>query len=120
MIKKSLTVAALAAGALFAIAPLANADDAPVDPNAPADHSSEFVMYTGIDQAKAVQAAGQQVVVGPYVPTPGGPNMIVCRGDGKGVPLYACKQVDAIGWTTLTPVDVPVLGHVWVYGLPGQ
>ncbi|MEC3951508.1 hypothetical protein VMT65_00535 [Nocardia sp. CDC153] len=109
MIKKTLAVAALAAGAVVSIAPQAFADNA--DPNAYSDQTANFVVYND-PAVLGAKDAGKQIIVSPY----GTSHTIACKGNGVDVPLYACMQQDnpGLGWIILQQQDLPGLGPAWV------
>ncbi|MCU1646060.1 MAG: hypothetical protein JWN03_6335 [Nocardia sp.] len=105
MIKKSLTVAALAAGVVLTLAPHAGADS--VDPTKYADVTANFVSYTD-PAALNAKANGKLLIMTPY----GVNNTIACRGNGLDVAWYDCQQQDAYGWIVLKQLDTP-LGTAW-------
>ncbi|MGW4121484.1 hypothetical protein [Nocardia sp. NPDC004711] len=109
MIKKTLAVTALAAGAVLAIAPQAFADNA--DPNAYSDRTADFVAYND-PAALGAKDAGKQIIVSPY----GTSHTIACKGNGADVPWYGCMQQDnpGLGWIILDKQDLPGLGPAWV------
>ncbi|MGV9410254.1 hypothetical protein ACWDOP_10100 [Nocardia sp. NPDC003693] len=110
MIKKSFAVAALAAGAVLALAPIAGADN--VDPSRFSDRTADFVPYNDLNVLSA-KDNGKLIIVSPY----GTSNTIACRGNGQDVAWYDCKQQDALGWINLQQQELPVLGTAWVYTL---
>lgn len=110
MIKKSLTVAALAAGAVLSLAPYAGADN--VDPAKFSDRTADFIPYNDLGVLNAKEN-GKLIIVSPY----GTSQTIACRGNGQDVAWYDCKQQDALGWINLQEQDLPGLGKAWVYTL---
>ncbi|MFI1918960.1 hypothetical protein [Nocardia sp. NPDC020380] len=110
MIKKTLAVAVLAAGAVISIAPLANADSP--DPTQFTDRTADFVTYTD-PAALTAQSAGKMVIMSPY----GTGHTIACRGNGADVAWYGCMQQDnpGLGWLILDKQTLPSIGDVWVY-----
>ncbi|WP_459962689.1 hypothetical protein [Nocardia sp. IFM 10818] len=108
MIKKTLAVAALAAGAVLALAPAAGADA--VDPAKFSDVTAEFVPYNDLNVLSAKEN-GKLIIVSPY----GTSATIACRGNGKDVAYYDCKQQDSLGWINLQEQEIPALGKGWVY-----
>ncbi|WP_067700858.1 hypothetical protein [Nocardia jejuensis] len=111
MIKKSLTVAALAAGVVLSLAPHAGADS--TDPAKFSDRTADFVNYTDVSGALAAKDTGKLIIVSPY----GTSRTIACRGNGQDVAWYDCKQQDDLGWINLQEQDLPVVGKAWVYTL---
>ncbi|MGW4247436.1 hypothetical protein [Nocardia sp. NPDC004722] len=109
MIKKSLAVAALAAGAVISIAPQAFADTP--DPAAFSDRTADFVPYND-PAVLSAKDAGKLVIVSPY----GTSHTIACRGNGADVPWYGCMQQDnpGLGWIILQQQELPGLGTAWV------
>ncbi|GAB0106333.1 hypothetical protein JMUB6875_53170 [Nocardia sp. JMUB6875] len=108
MIKKTLAVAALAAGAVISIAPQAFADNA--DPNAYSDRTADFVVYND-PAVLGAKDAGKLIIVSPY----GTSHTIACKGTGADV--FDCMQQDnpGLGWLILDKQDLPGLGPAWVY-----
>ncbi|WP_067815794.1 hypothetical protein [Nocardia inohanensis] len=105
MIKKTLTVAALVAGAAVALAPIAGADS--VDPTKFSDRTADFVPYND-PAALNAKANGKLLIVSPS----GVNGTIACRGNGVDVAWYDCMQEDAYGWVSLKEIDTP-LGKAW-------
>lgn len=110
MIKKTLTVAALAGGVALGFAPHAGADA--VDPAKFSDRTADFVSYNDPNVLSA-KDNGKLIIVSPY----GTSRTIACRGNGQDVPWYDCRQQDDLGWITLGEQDLPGLGKAWVYTL---
>ncbi|NNH74729.1 hypothetical protein HLB23_33600 [Nocardia uniformis] len=103
MIKKTIAAAALAAGAVLALAPAAGAD---IDPTQFNDHTAAFVPYN--DPAALNAAAdGKLLIISPY----GTSRTIACKGD-IATELYDCAQDDDFGGIWLKPIDTP-LGKAW-------
>ncbi|WP_330184631.1 hypothetical protein OHB26_14145 [Nocardia sp. NBC_01503] len=110
MIKKSLTVAALAAGVVLSLAPHAGADS--TDPTRFSDLTANFVPYNDLNVLNA-KANGKMIIVSPS----GTGRTIACRGNGQDVAWYDCRQQDDMGWVNLAQQDIPGLGTAWVYTL---
>ncbi len=108
MIKKSLTVAALAAGVVLTLAPHAGADN--TDPAKFSDVTANFVPYNDLNVLSA-KDSGKLIIVSPY----GTSRTIACRGNGQDIAWYDCKQQDDLGWINLAQQDIPGLGPGWVY-----
>ncbi|MEV6767831.1 hypothetical protein AB0N05_04285 [Nocardia sp. NPDC051030] len=111
MIKKTLTVAALAVGAVLTLAPHALADAS--DPAKFSDRTADFVNYTDFNSALAAKDSGKLIIVSPY----GTSRTIACRGNGADVAWYDCKQQDDLGWINLQQQELPVVGTAWVYSM---
>lgn len=110
MIKKTLTVAALAAGAVISIAPHASADNT-IDTTKYSDATASFVSYDDYQAALDASKNGKLIIVSPY----GTRNTIACKGNGADVAWYDCMQQDPVGWTYLNKSELPVVGTAWVY-----
>lgn len=101
MIKKTFAAAALAAGALLALAPGAGAE-------LPPEYSDRTADFVPFDSPAALDAAknGKLLIISPY----GTSRMIACKGEGMDV--YDCAQDDDFGGIWLKPIDTP-LGKAW-------
>ncbi|RDI66389.1 hypothetical protein [Nocardia pseudobrasiliensis] len=96
MKKSILVAAAIAAGAVMFVAPVANADPSPDDPygwNAYQDRTDSFVSPLDpgayFDPAKVYKS----LLISPY----GTSHYIECRGDGHYVKMHDCRQYDDNG-----------------------
>lgn len=103
MIKKTIAAAALAAGALLALAPAAGAD---IDPTQFNDQTANFVAYNDPAAINA-KADGKLLIIS----THGTSRKIACKGD-IATELYDCAQDDDFGGVWLKPIDTP-LGKAW-------
>jgi hypothetical protein len=107
MLKKALTLTAIAIGAALTMTGVAHAEPNG-DPAKYADFTADFVPA---DTQQALNAAkeGKNLIMSPYGVT----HTIACRGT-SAADVYDCMQEDALGWITLNKTDTPI-GPTWLY-----
>ncbi|MFI7668661.1 hypothetical protein [Nocardia sp. NPDC049526] len=108
MLKKALTLTAIALGATAALTGAAHAEPNG-DPAKYADFTADF-LPANTPEAINAQANGKNLIMSPYGVT----RTIACRGT-SAADVYECMQEDDLGWITLHKQDVPGLGPTWVY-----